>query len=179
MQNRDLKVLFTVAFHKRVYIRVPAILSLDRDATSRKGMSCSACHARPVEDDQGGRIQPGILDLPAAQNCGAMEGEPPKVFTVSGQCEEVARDDKLPLHLPQRLTAQTSVSILFGEAKYSSPVTSERPPLLMGASYGPQPPSATPSRRKFAPGGTAFPRFASLLTQPKLLPSLSYSTLAA
>ena len=84
-------------------------------------MSCSAFHARPVEGAQGGRIQPGILVHPAAQNCGAMEGEPPKVFTVSGQWEELARDDKLPLHLPKRLAAQTSVSIENGEAKYSAP----------------------------------------------------------
>jgi len=171
-------VLLQWHFVKRNKVSVSATSCLDRDATSPKRMSCSAFHARPVEGDQGGRIGPGILGHPAAQNCGAMEGEPPKVFTVSGQCEEVARDDKLPLHLPQRLTAQTSVSIENSEAKYSSPVTSERPPLLMGASYGPQPPSATPSRRKFARRGAKFRGFTTLLTQPKSLNPLTCPSLS-
>ena len=164
-------------FVKRNKVSVSATSCLDRDATSPKRMSCSAFHARPVEGDQGGRIGPGILGHPAAQNCGAMEGEPPKVFTVSGQCEEVARDDKLPLHLPQRLTAQTSVSIENSEAKYSSPVTSERPPLLMGASYGPTPPITDPKQAKVARGGNRFSLSPFQLTQPKPLNPLCNTTL--
>ena len=165
-------------FVKRNKVSVSATSCLDRDATSPKRMSCSAFHARPVEGDQGGRVQPGILGLPAAQNCGAMEGEPPKVFTVSGQWEEVARDDKLPLHLPQRQAAQTFISIESGMAKNNTGAASQRPLLHAGASYGPQPPSATPSRRKFARRGASFPRFTTLLTQPKSLNPLTCPSLS-
>ena len=154
-------------FVKRNKVSVSATSCLDRDATSPKRMSCSAFYARAVEGDQGERIQPGILGHPAAQNCGAMEGEPPKVFTVSGQWEEVARDDKLPLHLPQRQAAQTFISIESGMAKNNTGAASQRPLLHAGASYGPQPPSATPSRRKFARCDGAFRGFPFELTQQK------------
>ena len=123
--------------------------------------------ARAVEGDQAIRVQPGILGLPAAQNCGAMEGETLKVFTVSGQWEELARDDKLPLHHPRRQAAQTSISIEIVVAANSTPATSERPPLLMGASYGPRPPIADPKHAKVARGGNRFSLSPFQLTQPK------------
>ena len=109
--------------------------------------------ARAVEGAQGGRIQPGILVHPAAQNCGAMEGEPPKVFTVDGQGGARAVNHKPPLHLPQPQAAQTSICEASGEAKNSTRATSETPPLLMGALYGPRPPIADPTHAKFARGG--------------------------
>ena len=73
--------------------------------------------ARPVEGDHAIRIQPGILDLPAAPNCDAMEGETSKVFTVHGQGGALAVNHNRLLHHPRRQAAQTSVSIENGQAK--------------------------------------------------------------
>ena len=67
--------------------------------------------ARAVEGAQGGRIQPGILVHPAAQNCGAMEGETSKVFTVHGQGGALAVNHNRLLHHPRRQAARRSVSI--------------------------------------------------------------------
>ena len=173
-----LKVLLQWSSVYLIRVSFPASLSLDRDLTSQKEMSSMRFVARAVEGAQGGRIQPGILVHPAAQNCGAMEGEPPKVFTVSGQWEEVARDDKLPLHLPQRQAAQTFISIESGMAKNNTGAASQRPLLHAGASYGPQPPSATPSRRKFARRGAKKRGFTTLLTQPKSLNPLTCPSLS-
>ena len=95
-----LKVLLQWSSVYLIRVSFPASLSLDRDLTSQKEMSSMRFVARAVEGAQGGRIQPGILVHPAAQNCGAMEGETSKVFTVDGQEGALAVSHKPPLHLP-------------------------------------------------------------------------------
>jgi hypothetical protein len=167
MQNQVLTVLLQWSFVYLIRVSVSATSWLDRNLTSQKRISCSALHARPVEGDHAIRIQPDILDLPAAQNCGAMEGEPPKVFTVSGQCEEVARDDNRLLHHPRRQAPQNRCPIENSGTENGTRAMPEGPPLLMGASYGPRPPIADPKHAKVARGGNRFSLSPFQLTQPK------------